>query len=56
MTDRKYLGWVRDSLGRVVSRPVKEVANTVTTMCGGGHTDPIDGMGNTTPYVLYVYE
>ena len=27
-----YLGWVRDDRGRVLSRPVKHIANAVTTM------------------------
>jgi hypothetical protein len=39
----------------VLSRPVKHIANAVTTMVGGGHTGE-DGLGNTTPYVLYEYK
>lgn len=27
-----YLGWVRDSKGRVVIRPPKTIANAVTTL------------------------
>ena len=31
-----YLGWVRDEKGKVLSRPVKHIANAVTTMVGWG--------------------
>lgn len=31
-----YLGWVRDEKGKVLSRPVKHIANAVTTMVWGG--------------------
>jgi hypothetical protein len=55
MTERQYLGWVRDSAGYVTGRPVKLIANTVTTMCGGGITDPTDGLGNTSPHILYEF-
>ncbi len=55
MTNQHYIGWVRDSTGRVTSRPTKRIANAVTTMCGGGHTGE-DGMGNTTPHVVVVFE
>lgn len=55
MIERQYLGWVRDSTGRVTGRPVKAIANAVTTMCGGGFADPTDGLGNTSPHVLYEF-
>lgn len=55
MINKQYIGWVRDSQGRVVNRPVKAIANAVTTMCGGGHTGE-DGMGNTTPHVVIEWE
>ena len=51
----KIISWVRDSKGKVVKRPLRDVCNTITTMCGGGHTAE-DGMGGTTPYVLISYE
>lgn len=54
MISKHYIGWVRDSKGQVISRPVKHIANAVTTMCGGGHTGE-DGIGNTTPHVTYEY-
>ena len=48
----KAIGWVRDCKGNVVRHTYKDISNCLTTMCGGGHTDPRTGMGNTTPYVL----
>ena len=59
MIDRYYIGWVRsgtDGHGLVKSRPRKHIANAVTTFCGGGITDPRDGLGNTTPHVVMVFE
>lgn len=55
MNDRYYIGWVRDEHGGVLARPRKEIANAITTMAGGGHTGP-DGLGNTTPHVVYCWE
>lgn len=58
MTDKYYIGWVRsgtDGKGLVKSRPRKQIANAVTTMVGGGIPDPRDGLGNTTPYIVYEY-
>lgn len=52
----KIISWVRDSKGKVVKRPLKDICNAITSMCGGGHTSKEDGMGNTTPYVLIDYE
>ena len=51
----KIISWSRDSQGKVVKRPLKDVCNTITSMCGGGHTAD-DGMGGTTPYVFIDYE
>lgn len=48
------IGWVRDSKGRVLDRPVKTVCNAITTMSEGGHTGE-DGLGNTTPYVIEIH-
>ena len=36
MFAKHYLGWVRDEKGKVLSRPIKHLANAVTTMVGGG--------------------
>lgn len=58
MTDKYYIGWVRsstDGKGLVKSRPHKQIANAVTTMVGG-HFRPRDGLGNTTPHIVYEYD
>ncbi len=55
MTNQHYIGWVRDSAGRVLSRSTKQIANAVTTMCGGCIPDA-DGLANTTPHVVVVFE
>lgn len=54
---KAIMGWVRESTGkgRVIHRPIKQVCNAITSMVGGGHTGQ-DGMGNTTPYVLEIYD
>ena len=50
------IGWVRDSHGIVTRRTFRaDYCNAITTMVGGGHADA-DGLGNTTPYVMEVYE
>lgn len=51
----KIISWVRDSKGKVVKRPLKDISNAITSMCGRGHIEE-DGMGNTTPYVFVNYE
>ena len=56
MIDKYYIGCVRSGKGLVKSRPRKRIANTVTTMVGHGITDPRDGLGNTTPHVVYKFE
>lgn len=59
MTDKYYIGWVRssnDGKGLVKSRPRKQIANALTSMVRGGYTDPRDGLGNTTPHIVYEYE
>lgn len=58
MIDRCYIGWVRSNVGKglVLRRPVQQIANAVTTSCGGGIADPRDGLGNTTPHVVMVFE
>lgn len=55
----RYDGWVRsgkDGKGLVKSRPRKQIANAVTTMVGRGIADPRDGLGNTTPHIVYKFE
>lgn len=59
MTNKYYIGWVRlgnKGKGLVKSRPRKQIANAVTTMVGGGIPDPRDGLGNTTPHIVYEYD
>lgn len=59
MIDKYYIGWVRsskDSKGLVKYRPRKRIANAVTTMAGGGIADPRDGLGNTTPHIVYEFD
>ena len=56
MTDKYYIGWSRDSRGRIKERPRKQIANAVTTMVGRGIADPRDGLGNTTPHIVYKFE
>ena len=56
MTDKYYIGWVRDDKGRINERPRKQIANAVTTMVGRGIADPRDGLGNTTPHIVYKFE
>lgn len=38
LLEPKIVGYTRDSKGRVVSRHLKDIANTVTTFTGGGHS------------------
>lgn len=57
MIKRAYIGWSRDRKGKVVSRPEKtDVSNAITQSTGGAHTCQEDGLGNTTPYVVYEFE
>lgn len=51
-----YIGWVRDSKGRIKGRPRKQIANAVTSKVGHGISDPRDGLGNTTPYIIIEYD
>lgn len=52
---RSAIGWIRDSKGKIIDRPFKDICNAITTMCGGGHSGE-DGLGNTTPYIIEIYE
>lgn len=57
MTKRVYIGWVRDRDGKVKSRPEKkDVSNAITQATNCAHTCQEDGLGNTTPYVVYEFE
>ena len=59
MIEKVYIGWVRsgkDGKGLVKSRPRKKIANALTTSPPGSFADPRDGLGNTTPYVVYEFE
>lgn len=59
MIEKVYIGWVRsgkDGKGLVKSRPRKQIANAVTTFTPGSFADPRDGLGNTTPYIVYEYD
>ena len=50
------IGWVRDCKGVVIHRTFRgDYCNAITSMVGGGHSDA-DGLANTTPYVMEVYE
>ena len=50
------IGWVRDSKGAVTHRTFNgDICNAITTLVCGGHIG-MYGMGNTTPYVLEVFE
>lgn len=57
MERRYYIGWSRDRNGKIVSSPEKnDVSNAITSATGGAHTCQEDGLGNTTPYVVYEFE
>lgn len=57
MIKRTCIGWSRNHEGKVVSRPEKkDVSNAITQATGGAHTCQEDGLGNTTPYVVYEFE
>lgn len=53
---RAAIGWVRDSKGRITKRTFKDVMNTITTLAGAKGFVDSDGLGNTSPYVLEIYE
>lgn len=52
---RAAIGWVRDRKGRITKRTFKDVVNSITTFAGGGIAAE-DGLCNTQPYVLEIYE
>ena len=56
MNNKYYIGWVRDSKGRIKGRPRKQIANAVTSKVGHSISDPRDGLGNTTPHIIIEYE
>ena len=53
-----YIGWVREGTGKglVKHRPVKQIANAITSFVGGGIADARDGLSNTSPHVVYTFE
>ena len=59
MIDKYYIVFVRsgkDGKGLVKYRPRKRIANAVTTSPPGCFADPRDGLGNTTPHIVYEFE
>ena len=56
MNNKYYIGWVRDSKGRIKGRPRKQIANAVTSKVGHGIPDTRDGLGNTTPHIIIEYD
>ena len=56
MNNKYYIGWVRDSKGRIKGRPRKQKANAVTSKVGNSISDPRDGQGNTTPHIIHAYD
>ena len=56
MTDKYYIGWLRDGKGRIEERPRKQIANAVTSKVWHGISDPRDGLGNTKPHIVYKFE
>ena len=56
MIDKYYIGWLRDAKGRLKERPRKQIANALTSMTARGIADPRDGLGNTTPHIVYKFE
>lgn len=54
-----FIGWtrLRNGKGDVDRYHLKDVANTITSLCGGGiGKDSTTDMYNTTPYILVEYE
>nr|DAO04072.1 MAG TPA: hypothetical protein [Caudoviricetes sp.] len=43
-------------LSRGGKRQAVNVTNAITQATGGAHTCQEDGLGNTTPYVVYEFE
>ena len=56
MIDKYYISWLRDGKGRIKERPRKQIANALTSKAERGITDPRDGLGNTTPHIVYEFE
>lgn len=42
MTERYYIGWVRDEKGKVISRPKRTICNAITSLTGGGMWEKTD--------------
>ena len=57
MIKLQYISWIRDHSGHVISRPVRQIANTITTFAGqNGFIDPRDGLPNTTPHIIHTFQ
>ena len=56
MTERHYIGWSRDHKGKVRNRPRKDIANAVTQFNSGDSYTNQNGLGDTSPYVIYEYD
>lgn len=57
MIKLQYISWIRDQSGHVISRPVRQIANTITTFAGrNGFIDPRDGLPNTTPHIIHTFQ
>lgn len=57
MIKLQYISWIRDQSGHVISRPVRQIANTITTFAGrNGFIDPRDGLPNTRPHIIYTFQ
>ena len=46
----------RDHKGKVRNRPRKDIADAVTQFNSGDSYTDQDGLGNTSPYVIYEYD
>lgn len=57
MIKLQYISWIRDHSGHVISRPTRQIANTITTFAGrNGFIDPRDGLPNTTPHIIHTFQ
>lgn len=57
MIKLQYISSIRDQSGHVISRPVRQIANTITTFAGrNGFIDPRDGLHNTTPHIIHTFQ
>lgn len=52
----QYLGWVRDAKGKVLSRPVKQISNAITSFVTADKYVAEDGLAPTAPHIQVIYE